>query len=766
MSDVIDGGGFEDFSSSNSFNQTNSGGNKPKKNKKKANKKKANKKHTRSTKKKVNNKSIISPIRNLYDLDSYIMGNNLSKFDSNLYSIGNRKNIEKLSNNGEYTSHEISDYTNKYTSVHPAFTDLSYSDSPIKKRISLDSTPKTPKKLTPTEKLVILEKKEHDAKINKIKLTLSELTEQFDVSHFYGREMVQNSIDADSSRIDVTYNYDSEKKSSLISFTDNGHGMNYTVIRKKLLTLFDSTKEDDSKKVGRFGVGFISLYAQPDLENILVETSTGDQAHTITLYPESKEWDVTVAKKPLDMIKKGTSVNLNIKNSKEDFEALTKDMTDFLKESCSYIKVPLFVDGEKINTDFDIPDAVFKIPFGGDLDIEGMIALTPAKPQYSFYNRRILIQKENNYLFSDDKDISFIFSSSFLDYNIARKNIIKNDRFKKALMYLEEQKDNFLKHMANHIAKNTQYVFGDLGVTFVGEKLLFKKLENSFKEYEYAAQEVPMSFGKKISDLVKLVRVETAGITPASLCSYVPEYFRNEKMFTVAKWEDDAIQLTKVSLLEILAQGIKEKEILSGNIYESVSDTDEEVQVMKSGKMLIPSDKKSGDVQRSILKEFLPVANVYSKYRTTHFVDLKSLDSDKRTFVNNLNTLIQKSPLSKYVDHVYFDSELNYSKPYQFKSRNDVYLLNTYSTKKKKSLSDKMKNMVHDRRDLLLSMDNDFIKKSIDMVQDPEYEFMAYIPILSSLSYTLKIRSSSLPLKMKTFIENTYGAKLGVNSND
>src|ERR1700691_2390114 len=95
------------------------------------------------------------------------------------------------------------------------------------------------------------------------------------------RELVQNGIDAGASAIDVTVALDPEDLAA-VSVADDGSGMTPEVIEGELLTLFSSSKEGDPTKIGKYGVGFVSVLAL-DPSEVVVETWRGGKAWRVRL---------------------------------------------------------------------------------------------------------------------------------------------------------------------------------------------------------------------------------------------------------------------------------------------------------------------------------------------------------------------------------------------------------------------------------------------------------------------------------------------------
>src|SRR6202041_2426233 len=99
---------------------------------------------------------------------------------------------------------------------------------------------------------------------------VADMVRQFADPYAFLRELVQNGVDAGASAIDVTV---ATEPGDLVttSVADDGSGMTPEVIEGDLLTLFSSSKEGDPTKIGKYGVGFVSVLA---LGPSLVEVET------------------------------------------------------------------------------------------------------------------------------------------------------------------------------------------------------------------------------------------------------------------------------------------------------------------------------------------------------------------------------------------------------------------------------------------------------------------------------------------------------------
>ncbi len=103
------------------------------------------------------------------------------------------------------------------------------------------------------------------------------------------REMVSNAYDADALSVNIGYDRDL----TVIEIEDDGNGMTRQEF-KKYLTLADSKKEQDytrkyrRKRIGQFGVGFLSIF--PFCELIEIETTTENSVEVLKARIPAKDY--------------------------------------------------------------------------------------------------------------------------------------------------------------------------------------------------------------------------------------------------------------------------------------------------------------------------------------------------------------------------------------------------------------------------------------------------------------------------------------------
>ena len=145
------------------------------------------------------------------------------------------------------------------------------------------------------------------------------LVTQFSGALDFYRELVQNSIDAGSAAIEVWMEYEAgadDEGTIAIHVDDFGEGMNEEIIDGQLTRLFSSSKDGDLTKIGKFGIGFVSIFA-PDPRAVLLHTGRGGEAWEVLFHP-----DRSFTKTKLETPVEGTQITLYIAGDRARYREL------------------------------------------------------------------------------------------------------------------------------------------------------------------------------------------------------------------------------------------------------------------------------------------------------------------------------------------------------------------------------------------------------------------------------------------------------------
>lgn len=166
---------------------------------------------------------------------------------------------------------------------------------------------------------------------------LDALVGQFSQRSAMVRELVQNSLDASASRVDLRVVQ--EKKRLLVEVIDDGEGMDRDTIEGCLLTLFRSSKEDDLTKIGKFGVGFVSLFALEPQE-VVVETGRDGQGWRV-VFDHKRDYRLFALDHPVE----GTTVRLVLKLRGKQARALAEELDEALHHWCRFARAEIWSEG-------------------------------------------------------------------------------------------------------------------------------------------------------------------------------------------------------------------------------------------------------------------------------------------------------------------------------------------------------------------------------------------------------------------------------------
>lgn len=164
---------------------------------------------------------------------------------------------------------------------------------------------------------------------------LENLVNQFARPLDFLRELVQNSIDAGSPRVEVWLRYQPSEQVLEIHVDDFGEGMDEHVIDNHLTRLFASTKEDDLTKIGKFGIGFTSIFAiQPDA--VLLRTGRHGESWEL-LFHADRSFDKVRLDVPVD----GTRITLYRRMRPDAVDGFVRDCRWILGWWCEHSDTPV-----------------------------------------------------------------------------------------------------------------------------------------------------------------------------------------------------------------------------------------------------------------------------------------------------------------------------------------------------------------------------------------------------------------------------------------
>ncbi len=261
---------------------------------------------------------------------------------------------------------------------------------------------------------------------------VGQMVRQFADPMAFLRELVQNSIDAGSTRIDVSVDRergDGERATPLtVSASDDGCGMDQETVERCLLVLFRSSKDRDATKIGKFGVGFFSVFA-PGPTVVVVETGKGRDAPGLRL-TLSPKYTYVLEETPG---RRGTVVRLEFAKSAPEAERFAASVVKALSLWCPHVAIPLHVlvtgcgssDCDlRIDRPFELSAAVKVVAREGDGTVHG-IALHPVG-RSEFYNRGLLLHVAPQ---PELPGVWWKVDSPRLHHTVSRDDVRRDDAF-------------------------------------------------------------------------------------------------------------------------------------------------------------------------------------------------------------------------------------------------------------------------------------------------------------------------------------------------
>ncbi|MBA2663546.1 MAG: ATP-binding protein [Bradymonadaceae bacterium] len=274
------------------------------------------------------------------------------------------------------------------------------------------------------------------------------LVNQFSSALDCFRELVQNSIDAGTPRVDVWMEFTpgtGHEGIIAIHVDDYGEGMDEAVIDNQFTQLFASSKENDLTKIGKFGIGFVSVFALLP-HAILVHTGKNGEYWEVFFHT-----DRTFTKTRLELPVEGTQLTLFLSGDYARYMELAVDIPKTLRRWCNHSDIDVTFEDRHNNRNFAPPELINE-PFEvvGDCmqhimhqGSEIVVAYTE-RPIYGYYNRGltlaltavgddILGHRNQRY-----GRIGFKIKSRYLEHTLARESVMRDEHYEKAMALVDE----------------------------------------------------------------------------------------------------------------------------------------------------------------------------------------------------------------------------------------------------------------------------------------------------------------------------------------
>jgi len=165
-----------------------------------------------------------------------------------------------------------------------------------------------------------------------------------------GTEIVDNDLP-----LEINIKADKDKK--ILTVTDTGIGMtkdelvnNIGTIAKsgtsEFLKVMAESKEDASNIIGRFGIGFYSVFMVA--KKVVIKTKSFKKDEPAVQWESDGLGSYTIT--PLDEeIKRGTTIEIHLKDDMDEFLEKYR-LESIIKKHSGFISFPIKVEGEQVNT--------------------------------------------------------------------------------------------------------------------------------------------------------------------------------------------------------------------------------------------------------------------------------------------------------------------------------------------------------------------------------------------------------------------------------
>lgn len=267
-----------------------------------------------------------------------------------------------------------------------------------------------------------------------IESAIEDVIRQFADPLAFFRELIQNSIDAGSGEVEIDLRHDPETDEVVISVLDWGEGMTREIIEHKLVRLFSSGKDDDLTKIGKFGIGFVSVFAvEPEV--VSVDTGRDGEYWRVLIFP-NRTWELVELDHPVE----GTEVQLHTTMAADAFESFRHRARQAVHDWCRFVDVPVRFDGEDVRRPFDLEGIIVE-----RFTEEGTRAVAAIREEYdchgSYFNAGLALQRVQ----SRWPHVEFLLDSRYLEHTLTRDRVIEDKNFHRALEILQELVEEALR---------------------------------------------------------------------------------------------------------------------------------------------------------------------------------------------------------------------------------------------------------------------------------------------------------------------------------
>lgn len=275
---------------------------------------------------------------------------------------------------------------------------------------------------------------------------IDNLVTQFSSAFDCFRELVQNSIDAGSPRIDIWTQFESDVDhvgTIRIVVEDIGEGMDEGIIDSELTQLFASSKENDLTKIGKFGIGFVSIFAL-NPRAVLLHTGRSGEYWEVLFHE-----DRSFTKTPIDQPVEGTTVTLFLSGDYHRYREVAADVEASLRRWCAHARAEITFEDrtpppgvrpqlKTINEDFQTIDATCVVDHMVPERATRIVCGYCFDPTYGFYNSGLTLALTHaaDTVFRLPvaerlRHIAVKVDSRYLEHTLSRDTVMRDENWEK-----------------------------------------------------------------------------------------------------------------------------------------------------------------------------------------------------------------------------------------------------------------------------------------------------------------------------------------------
>ena len=273
------------------------------------------------------------------------------------------------------------------------------------------------------------------------------LVTQFSSALDFFRELVQNSIDAGTDRVDVWMEFLPGDRGGTIAIhvDDFGEGMNEEIIDKQLTRLFSSSKENDLTKIGKFGIGFVSVFAlQP--KAVLIHTGR-DGEYWEVLFHEDRSFNKSKIETPCE----GTQITLFVEGDRTRYRELVLGSRKTLGHWCGHSEIEVTFEDRSSSLEtggMEIINKPFEI--GGECATEAaaegtrVVLAYDSRPSWGFYNKGLalaVVEGQTDLVPDRLRHVAFKIKSRYLEHTLSRETVMRDKNYDKAMALVTSAAD-------------------------------------------------------------------------------------------------------------------------------------------------------------------------------------------------------------------------------------------------------------------------------------------------------------------------------------